>query len=115
MPLPTAGDDSRIDCVPTRPCHVGAHTDEPHPPAGNTSSLPSFEVGEVWEPTKTKPPATVGESMIWARLVELHRGLVHRECPHPVAGNAHSRPSLDPMYTTPPTTAGEEKSTSIPS
>src|SRR5438132_4818018 len=53
--------------------------------------------------------------MICARLVEDQSGVVQSDWPHPADGYAHRRPSVEPMYTTPSTTAGEEKSTSWPS
>src|SRR5436189_3664514 len=61
----TAGEDSRIDCLPARPCHRGAQTACPHPAAAKTSSLPSLDAGLVWEPTYTNPPDTVGDDRIW--------------------------------------------------
>jgi len=83
--------------VPARPCQSGAQTAAPQPVAEKASSLPSFDDGDVCDPTYTMPFTTVGESMIWARLVEVHSGVVQRDWPHPVAGYAHRRPSEDPM------------------
>ena len=51
VPLPTAAEDSRIDCGPASPCHSGAHTDWPQPFASKAFSLPSLELNEVCEPT----------------------------------------------------------------
>src|SRR5436190_823370 len=85
-PFATAGDDIRIDCDPARPCHSGLHTACPHPAAENALSFPAAEVSLVCEPTYTTPFFTVGESMIWARDVELHSGVEHSDWPHPSAG-----------------------------
>src|SRR5881396_3397763 len=82
-PFPTVGDDWRMDLLPARPCHSGAHTGCPHPAAENALSFPAADVSDVWEPTYTTPRTTAGESMICARWVEVHSGVVHRSCPHP--------------------------------
>src|SRR5437867_3310704 len=109
VPPATAGEDWKIG-KPTEPVHSGWQVAWPQPAAEKALSFPSLLLNEVCEPTYTIPFATVGESMIWASEVDFHRGVVHRLCPHPDAGNAQRTPSLEPMYTTSSTTAGEEKS-----
>src|SRR6266508_3151838 len=85
-PFATAGEDWRIDLLPARPCHRGLHTGCPHPAAENAFSFPAADVSDVCEPTYTMPLDTVGESMICARFVEVHNGVVHSDWPHPSAG-----------------------------
>src|SRR5581483_2320373 len=62
---------------------------------------------------KTVPLNTAGELTMSLPVDPLHRG-EHVACPQPFALNAYRFPSNEPMYTTPLTTAAEEKSTRSP-
>jgi hypothetical protein len=65
------------------------------------------------EPTYTTPPTTAGDEPTGPPVEAVHSGVqvvgvpVHVVAP-PAASNAYNFPSLEPTYTTPPTTAGDE-------
>ena len=53
--------------------------------------------------------------MICQSLVDLQSGVVQMEAPQPSAGYAQRTPSMEPMYATPATTAGDDIATNWPS